>query len=436
MPGRSSATRTTIHDSTRRFLCRVIFLAVCAVPTLVTLSWGLWHSAADHARHLSEEFSSRFGLQISIDRAAFPRPGISVLRGVSVRLPNAKRAVATADELTIIEHHYRAKPWLELRIGKLEISAAAPRQCEFLIEELIRRNEAQSLTDCHVTKADVVTIIDSENEDVSLVEVTGGLQSAGNTSSVWMKFRPDRTGHDQICLIEYQRQATGAIDQRRVRIETSDVEFPCRLLAFVSSAMASSLKGAHFSGNAQLANEGTGWDVESMNATLRSIDLDQIITRNFPPYALRGLGTLRLKHVQTQNHRIVSAVGSFSVQNGEINHALIRSAERHLGLGVTLGTTLHLPPDARPTAFELFDCMSLRFQIQNGELQLHGDCGLPDSGELLQGRAISIACEQAHQMAATSLPEVLSSPDSPRFPVSPNTEGILRAFLPESASHR
>ncbi|MCH2183549.1 MAG: hypothetical protein MK108_16240 [Mariniblastus sp.] len=87
-----------ISDNNRRLACRLLFLALCAVPTASLIYW-IAHRPG--IRDWQESVQAKLGVEIEIESLETPRPGETILRGVSINQPFGK-TIHRINEITIV----------------------------------------------------------------------------------------------------------------------------------------------------------------------------------------------------------------------------------------------------------------------------------------------------------------------------------------------
>jgi hypothetical protein len=155
-----------LHETTRKYLCRAAFVALCVSPTLFVAAWiGGRHWPGRKGR-ISEEFGQRAGVHLKLADWREPRPGLVRSSGIVVSDPQTalglidaegvevrtsrrqrlfliERATVECEQLAILAA--RAGTWLdnlpaqrqEIRIGSLQLKTGGSRfdltnvQCRF-----------------------------------------------------------------------------------------------------------------------------------------------------------------------------------------------------------------------------------------------------------------------------------------------------------------
>ncbi|HMP80468.1 MAG TPA: hypothetical protein PKD54_13520, partial [Pirellulaceae bacterium] len=71
-----------MSDDSRRLLCRLIFIALCLLPTAVVV-YRIFHPVTP--QQWSQRLQATLGIDALIDRVETPQPNITILRSVHIR---------------------------------------------------------------------------------------------------------------------------------------------------------------------------------------------------------------------------------------------------------------------------------------------------------------------------------------------------------------
>ncbi len=86
-----------MSDNNRRLTCRLVFIGLCALPTLSLMYWMAHRPGIDDWQ---ESVQASLGVEIQIDSLETPWPGETILRGVRINQPFGK-TVYQINEITI-----------------------------------------------------------------------------------------------------------------------------------------------------------------------------------------------------------------------------------------------------------------------------------------------------------------------------------------------
>ncbi len=63
-----------LHDRTRRFICRTVFLLCAVLPSIAIAGWCLWMRAPNRAEAVRAHLESALGLSVRLANVSYPRP--------------------------------------------------------------------------------------------------------------------------------------------------------------------------------------------------------------------------------------------------------------------------------------------------------------------------------------------------------------------------
>jgi hypothetical protein len=90
-----------VYERTQRHVCRIAFLALCAVPTALTLAWVVYFHRPWQERDWQQWAEQTLHVRTSIERVTAPRPGERKLGGVRCADLQSGSLLAELDELAI-----------------------------------------------------------------------------------------------------------------------------------------------------------------------------------------------------------------------------------------------------------------------------------------------------------------------------------------------
>ena len=90
-----------LDAQSRRWMCRVGFVALCLVPTLALTSWGIARHLPSHALAYERRLSAALDVTVSVEAVTHPRPGVEVYTGLELRDPETQRLLAQVARLEV-----------------------------------------------------------------------------------------------------------------------------------------------------------------------------------------------------------------------------------------------------------------------------------------------------------------------------------------------
>src|SRR4051812_10560515 len=91
----------TLHETTRRGLCRLGFILLAVVPTSAILVAANWLGSDARRVEHETELSQRLGLSVKLGRVVLPRPNVVRYKGISLADPETNRPLAKAKALEL-----------------------------------------------------------------------------------------------------------------------------------------------------------------------------------------------------------------------------------------------------------------------------------------------------------------------------------------------
>src|SRR5262245_31949785 len=111
------------HETTRRRVCRVMFLTVALAPTLGVVAWAAAKHLPGEADRIAAEMSAQWSLAVGLDDVHRPRPDVVWWDGFRIAEPETDEAILTARMIEMAERDGRqvllvSQP--EINAGRLD----------------------------------------------------------------------------------------------------------------------------------------------------------------------------------------------------------------------------------------------------------------------------------------------------------------------------
>ena len=340
---------SSLSDNQRRFVCRIVFLLLCAAPTVFT-TYRLYHRPGPS--HWQNLIRANLGIPVQIESVETPVPFTTVLHGV--RIPN--QWIRSRDQ----EH--------DLKINEIRIDVGDFQNIVTIVQpiEVPMQGLSQLMQRCNDHLAELgldkkswrfefakIVLTDQENETsenavppvvLQPVVVNARRQQGGGERTLKCDALAavDSFGVADPPMIELKLEKLGHAES--FVLDTRDGTIPARLLRYWQPELNWLGNGCRFQGRVEFSNvlAGNG----KINGDLYGVELDQLAK----PYDLGIRGTCRVT---------------------EIDFVISENRVRHAGMRI-LSAQQMLIESSLLTAFQ-------RIGIQTGELQDHGiDYWLPD----------------------------------------------------------
>ncbi len=399
------------QEKTQRLICRAVFVALCAIPTAALLGYSTWTKTPLHRQAQASTWSQRTGQRVSVNQVIYPVPGAARLSDVELTDPHTGERIARIRELEVrnhdgqtgitaaqaeIEAAHLDGLWRQLRQRLLDESYPAADSVRLLANDVVIRNgggDAQTLSAFEVT----FTAKDGVNE------LTASYQLAGdNVESPALV----RVAHRDGRLVE-------------LHWDTGDAALSVAPLAVQLPFLEHLGDGCTFRGEVSIVHSSGGLTGEIVGQ-LSSVDLDQLIGRQFP-HKLSGDADVQIE-ASFADGRIVAASGTVAAGPGVIEQSLLNSAAEQWDLefeGAGSGKKL-----------VRYDSLALDFKIDGKEVSITGCCdGQADRTLLIAGDGRRWTTPDGALHNSVSLIRILSKPAENDVPATESTRQLIQ-WLP------
>lgn len=415
-----------LHDRTRRRIALAAFGALCALPTLLVVLWGLsrqmpWHTAVE-ARRLE----GVLGLRVRVDRAWNVRPGVWRYEGLSLYDPESGRSLLRCPRLDASYTGPRSNAPATLAIhahGPVADEWAAASLYQ-LLSRAMQGQIGPGPIDVQWTADEL--IFGEGDRVVRLAEISGGTRSQPAGSRAQLRFRTVDNAGAEPAHIEIYRNPQVSPPTLEVKIYTGASPLPCRLLATGLPALQPLGPDSRFRGYVRANQTPHGWRGE-LTGHFGDVDVGQLVRERFAQ-PLTGSGQVTVEHARFDKGRIEQAWGSVALGPGTIGRRLLTAAIEQWSL-----IQSNLPPaydDPLP-----YRHLAAKWRVDADGLRIEGRCASASAGTLLAGTgAWQVSAPVVQPLPVAALVRALVPDKPPDVPATAEAAWLLRHLpLPESA---
>ncbi len=403
--------------ATRRMICRVAFVVLCVVPTVLSggLAW-LVHAPLYQAWYKSRwetALSTALGVDVAVRRIVRERGGRTVLFGVRLRNPEQQEPVATVRSIEIVS----GAEW----VVELNQCAVARPAAAWLARRLHEHVfvSAHSLVGIHVHARNL--IFTSNAAPVCLLDLNCRLRcdKAGREALIDFKM-PDQANATSIRLrVVRNRQldppATGW------ELHTGTTPVPCEVAVSWLPGVARLGGDCEFAGSIWAESTRSGWNVQ-LDGTFRDADLDRLVTDSFP-HKLTGAATIHIEHSVVRSGRLVALTGTIETEGGVVSASLLRAASAAL--------QLHQRKQTGTAMLLRYDKFGLKFALDAKNLTVEGIANARGA-VMIDEAGVLLAVEQKHTVSPLALVRLLVPDNQLMVPATKETATLVRILpLPE-----
>jgi len=414
-----------LHERTQRTLCRVVFFPLCVLPTLWVAWWCVSINLASRSQELAREWSRSLGLDISVVKLSYPRPGETRLHDVRLVDPASKRQVATCPLSTVVHEDGTWKITLQ-RVDIQESSLVA------LWRTIIKSIEARSGSEpgaVRIVARDVS--IEGGERLFPLTKVVCQVRPHRSGRELTLRLQPPHTDEADAIRVQSIREENADGGQTRWRFLTGETAIPTRLLAGILPECVHLGRHCEIQGSLGWSST-TGSSSGDFAGVVSRIDLARV-TSVMGLGKVDGRGRLEVESARFQGAALTSLKGNLTSGSGSIDSKLLRqldlllSQDKHSSFGSEAGEIA-------------FEQLAMDIEIDQDGWHLSGTCDDERAGALLVDRhevLLRQTAEQASRPLRHSDVVALFAPQqSPWVPLGEHTGWLLRhlPWMPSSSS--
>lgn len=390
-----------MHQRTQKLVGRWLFLAICVVPTLAIAAWAVVVNRPAYTDGWETELSSRLGLHVAMDRAAHPRPGVTLLSNVRVSDPETKDRIARVRLVEISDNDNAATVVLsqpQVEPGQLG------RVWQTIHRQIIQLGGRPSQT---VQLAASELTCGEGQEALTLTGVRGRIEKTKEGRAATVEFRIAGQNMPQPAQARLLRTRRNGEAFTRVEFHTAGSALPCAAVSRYSPWLEHLGLDCRFRGSFTVAERRDGWEGE-VAGTFSQLDLDRLVGAQFP-HKLSGRADVVFRSLCLQGGRIRSAEGSFAAGPGVLSRSLIY-AMSDSGLAAEVEAAGRLAD-----TLIAFEQLAFTFKADDEGISVFGACDNDTPGTVLTRDSKALLVQ-------------------PREPTVPAV-ALVRCLVPESRVH-
>ena len=409
------------HDRTRRRICLAAFFALCIVPTIGLLAWGLSRQGSWHVDACAQRLSRQLALAVTIDRVEHPRPGVVRYVGVRVADPETDETICVCRRIEARRQDVNDRPRPALRLIA-EGAEMRPRRADRfwqLLHRAMARRMSRDDIDVRLVAGKLALRTDSGDEVAFLDEVWASMQTGDDGGLAEFGFQIGETGSGepdsrQPVQIHIRRDRKTTPPGLCFDVNARSTPIPCGLLGLLIPECEALGPDSRFQGYFVARREAQGWSGQIADGRLTDVDLASFFQRRFPD-VLTGQATVTIQQANFSGGRLQDAVGSIAAGPGTISRAFFDNARVQLNLGYR---EFNSPPADAPDQLP-YEILSLGFSVGHDGLRIDGTVA-------------------DHPASDPTVPIILADTDGPLLsePVTQPqpVSALLHALIPESRS--
>lgn len=422
-----------MHETTRRFYCRVGFLLGCFLPTVLVVGW-IGYQRTSWFREREREawraaLTRHLGVDVALAAVTHPEPLVTRLEHVVLTDPETGRRLAAANR---VELGREDGGWIAF-LGDAEVPYAQLPRLQEIAQPMIWRRAGYGVPVWQVVVGSLqmtggpaaLTLLDVRlHGEVAKSSGDGGrAEDAQDSPRVRIDFRLAGVEMREPARLVLTRRRDGDRPATDWEFETGPRALPAAALSTVFPPLGELGDDCQVSGRCAFRQRAGGWDGEAQ-ARFAQVDLDRAITRRFP-HKLSGIADVAVSRLRWRAGRVVEAAGAIESGGGVVGHSLLAAAASEATL--QWAVPVEVLESSQP--YWKYRQLSLAFELSAQGLQLTGHCQSAEPGTIIVSADGPLAREGAQPwLSAVAVVRWLAPHNEIQVPASMATEGLLRAL--------
>jgi len=351
-----------LHQTSRRWICRTLFVFGCALPTLAVLVWAAAAQLPGRQRQWNERLGRLLDQRVEVGHVAHPRPGLVWLTDIHIRDVEFGHTLARLQKIEL--SHSGEQTVLRCFGGEAAradfgwLWRAGHRQ--------LRWNAGQAI----VLTLDEFTGSTSQGDAVRVSNLHARLQPIDQGAQVDLSWQAQQPGPLRMRWVRRREQGK---PQHTLQLDARQADLPLRLAASVLPGLKRLGDNCRFRGTLWAQETGDGWRGQAAGK-LQQVDLGALGDA-VPDWQLAAVGSLDLRAAEFAAGRLRRLEASLQTGRGTIAR---QTLQRWLAAGICLPTT-QLPREASSQ----FEQLALSLRLDGRGLRVRGLCD--QQGSLLVG---------------------------------------------------
>lgn len=344
-----------LHETTQRRVCRVSFLALCVVPTLLTLAGVAYCNRPWRQADWQQTLGQRLHVRAELGDIVRPRPGVTVLSNLRLADLRTNQALGSMGTLSFQRQNSR----LILNADRLEIQAEQLPAFVTSFATWLANSDPVPFD----LRADQLTITNASLQTVQLNSLSISSDTSDPLNEQYRLTALSESGEKiQLTLESIDDQLSCTIDTRRVAL-------PAWLIGKLVPGVAG-CGDAKFTGviSADLEQHHARGKLKGL---LNQVDLQQW-TGDTSLHQLQGLAQIEIDQLVWSEESLDVVVGRFVAQQGAVSNSLLTAMQELFACQPA--TDAQWLASMEPDAQIAFEQLAVSFRMSSAGITLNGEC--------------------------------------------------------------
>jgi hypothetical protein len=397
-----------IHDRTRRWICRVIFILGGILPMVCVAAWAAVVHSPSHLEAVRREVAEILGLDVRLASVSYPQPGVMLLEGLELADADAKEPLASIRAAEIISDGKSRT----IVLSQPDVNIARPEWLWSLIDARLRHRADQA----PLRLAAGELTLRFHGGAATLIDCNTQVESASERNTLTAAFRLADVPASEPVRLRIERSSSAGQSVSSFGLDARSAMLPCSMLAAVLERRNYLGEKSTLRGDIRGTRMPDGWQGE-FSGRLESVDLNELVTDQFP-HRLSGKATLTVDKAVVHSGRLEEFHGAILAGPGIVSDSLLASAADNL--------KMRREGLRGPTGAANYEELSAAFDFDARGLVMRGTCKDNRPGLVIRSRQGAILWQTAGgPVPVVALVKTLVPDSQTQVPATRQTDWLL-----------
>ena len=312
-----------MHVTNRRLICRIAFLALCVLPTLLVIGRIVAYSIPGYRSSVQSQLAAMLGVGVSLGEVSHPRPGLVMLTNLRLVDPETDGILATVQDLKVALRSDRTV----VRLGDATFQGRYLKKFYQTLHDGILCAPGNLAVPFQLDSSKI--ILRQETGELTLNNLQIDYVPSSERSEATFTFHAADLGMSGPIVIRITRHHRVPTPTTAFALQTHNSRLPCSGLApflpFVKRCgLDCTFNGAVWG----VAHTDLGWQGEGA-FELSSVDLERLLGDRLSHH-WSGDCTVQCESVRAETGRLTELRGTLVVRDGSVSGSLLQAARQEL----------------------------------------------------------------------------------------------------------
>jgi hypothetical protein len=357
-----------IHDRTRRWICRVIFILGGVLPMACVAAWAAVVHSASHLEAVRQQVAEVLGLNVRLESVSYPQPGVMLLKGLELTDAETGEPLASIRAAEIISDGKSQT----IVLSQPDANITRPQWLWALTDSRLHRRIGEA--PLRLSAGELT--VRFRGGAATLIDCSAQFESASERNTLTAAFRLADLPATEPDRLRIERASAGVESARSFEMDARAAALPCSLLTALVERRNYLGEKSTVRGQIRGTQMPNGWQGE-FSGRLENVDLNELVTDQFP-HRLSGKAAMSIEKAIVHSGRVEEFHGTMSAGQGIVSDSLLASAADNLKMRREGSRTATSTTD--------YEELSAAFDLDARGLVVRGTCKDNRPGIVMRGR--------------------------------------------------